>query len=253
MRAFAAPFRPLPNSFEAFPDEISFFAVGAFAVATFLVGLRRAGYDGVSAGRARRWPARSQHSCRSDMSTFLKIFEAIFAIETIVFGLAFLIDDLGFGRRPMQTYTLPDSLPLRCRAVRHPRLRVSSHSGRAQNGGDRRSLFQCDDCRPRARIWPFPPFVDRAEQARGDRAGVSVLINQVEVAITVRLSYFRARLHQRPEDQGPAGILAPDDLRLRAVRRDLCVAAYMIEYRRHLDFRLSAGGAGCRPIISGAG
>jgi len=45
------------------------------------------------------------------LSAFLKIFEAIFCVETIVFGLAFLIDKLGFWPKAYADYTLPDSLP----------------------------------------------------------------------------------------------------------------------------------------------
>ena len=87
------------------------FAVGAFAVATFLVGLHEPDSTVfLLAAVALACAVTTFLSQR--MSTFLKIFEAIFAVETVVFGLAFLVDALGLWPASYAAYTLPVSQPL---------------------------------------------------------------------------------------------------------------------------------------------
>ena len=125
------------------------------------------------------------------LSSFLKIFEATFAVETIVFGVAFLIDKLGLWPEAYANYTLPDSLPFavalfgvfiyaisfipvvrKMTAIADPYFDVATPTS--------------------AKVRPFPAFV----VAQNTLATVSlvflIVINQVEVALDVRLSYFRA-------------------------------------------------------------
>ena len=165
------------------------FAVGAFAVATFLVGLKR---------RTRwcfcwprwRWPARSRHFSRRAMSAFLKIFEAIFATETIVFGLAVSCRPARPLAEGLCGIHVAGQPALRRRAVRRFRLCDFLHPGRAQDDRHRRSLFSTRSADQRENLAVFR-LRPRAEQARGDEPGLPDLVNQVEVALDVRLSYFR--------------------------------------------------------------
>ena len=46
--------------------------------------------------------------CRGGISVFLRIFEAVFAIETIVFGLAYLADELGLWPKAYADYALAE-------------------------------------------------------------------------------------------------------------------------------------------------
>ena len=70
------------------------FAVGAFAVATFLVGLKAPDTMVFLLAAAALACAVTTFLSQSQ-SAFLKIFAATFATETIVFGLAFLVDQIG--------------------------------------------------------------------------------------------------------------------------------------------------------------
>ena len=105
-------------------------AVAAFALVTFLVGLKQP--DAMTfllAGAAAASAATAFLS--KSLSTFLKIFKAIFAVETIVFGIAFLIERIGLWPKGYEAYTLPDSLPSRwrcsaCWSTRFPSFRWSA-------------------------------------------------------------------------------------------------------------------------------
>jgi hypothetical protein len=70
------------------------FAVGAFAAATFLVGLKAPDTMVFLLAAAALACAITTYLSERQ-SAFLKIFTATFATETIVFGLAFLVDQLG--------------------------------------------------------------------------------------------------------------------------------------------------------------
>ena len=125
------------------------------------------------------------------LSSFLKIFEATFAVETIVFGIAFLIDKLGLWPQAYANYTLPDSLPFavalfgvfiyaisfipvvrKMTAIADPYFDVATPTS--------------------ARVPPFPAFVVAQNRLAIASLVFLIVINQVEVALDVRLSYFRA-------------------------------------------------------------
>ena len=70
------------------------FAVALFAVAAFLVGLREHETMTFMLAGAAAASAATMF-LGHNLSTFLKIFKVIFAVETIVFGVAYLIDHTG--------------------------------------------------------------------------------------------------------------------------------------------------------------
>ncbi len=85
-------------------------AVGAFAMGVFLVGLHALDkMEFLLAAAALACAVTTFLSCR--LSTFLNAFEAIFAVETIVFGLAFLSGKLGYWPKVYGDCTLRDGLP----------------------------------------------------------------------------------------------------------------------------------------------
>ncbi len=164
------------------------FAVGAFAVATFLVGLH-APDTTVFLLAAVALVCAAATFLSQGMSTFLKIFEAIFAVETVVFGLAFLIDVLGYWPSAYAAYTLPASQPLAVALFgilvyalwQIPVVRKMAEIA------DRYFNARLPTS---ARIWPFPPFVVAQNRLATIALVFLVLINQAQVAITVRLSFF---------------------------------------------------------------
>jgi putative ATP-binding cassette transporter len=123
------------------------------------------------------------------ISSFLKIFIAIFSSELILFGTAVLMSDLGWWPPSLTEYTLPESLPLTVGvfsilvyAVSHvPVIRAMTRIA------DR--FFETDQTTV-AHIGPLPAF--RTTEHSLARAMVTflVLINQAEVAINVRLNFF---------------------------------------------------------------
>jgi vitamin B12/bleomycin/antimicrobial peptide transport system ATP-binding/permease protein len=123
------------------------------------------------------------------ISTFLKVFIGIFAIETIVFGLAFLAARLGFWPSSWRDYILPDSLALSVAlfailiyAVSYiPVIRAMT---RIADG-----YFETGD-RTRARFWPLPSFGALERRIADAMLIFLVVVNQAEVGVTVRLSFF---------------------------------------------------------------
>ncbi|HMN73859.1 MAG TPA: ABC transporter ATP-binding protein/permease [Rhodoblastus sp.] len=123
------------------------------------------------------------------ISAFMKIFVAIFSTETIVFGLAIVALHAGFWHERLNNFTPPDSLPLtvavfsilvyvvaRLNVMREP-LRIAD-------------LYFTQSDMGAARIWPFRPFAARERRIAVAMIATLVLINQAQVAITVRLSFF---------------------------------------------------------------
>jgi vitamin B12/bleomycin/antimicrobial peptide transport system ATP-binding/permease protein len=123
------------------------------------------------------------------ISSFLKIFVAIFSTETIVFGAAVVAARAGLWPEGYAEYRLPESLPLTVAIFSILVFAVSRlHTvGQITRIADR--YFSAEGV-SRARIWPFAPY--RALERRVAVAMVVflVLINQAEVAILVRLNFF---------------------------------------------------------------
>ena len=85
-------------------------AVALFALAAFLVGLHAPDVDlFLYAAAALLCAAATYRSAH--ISAFLRVFEVVFAVETIVFGAAYLVDALGLWPSAYADYALPSSLP----------------------------------------------------------------------------------------------------------------------------------------------
>ncbi|WOJ90187.1 ABC transporter ATP-binding protein/permease [Methylocapsa polymorpha] len=123
------------------------------------------------------------------ISSFLRIFAAIFAIETVVFGVIFLIAQVGLWPASLEDYEFPESLPLTVAifsilvyAISFiPVVRTMTRIA------DR--YFNTSDP-TRARIWPLPSFGARERRVATAMIVLLVVINQAQVGIEVRLSFF---------------------------------------------------------------
>jgi len=123
------------------------------------------------------------------LSSFLKIFIDIFSTETIVFGLAVLLGKMELWPAAYAEYLLPDSVPLTVTifsilVYAIARIQVVQQITRI---ADR--YFNATD-RAEARIWPFRPFTATERRIAIAMVVFLVLINQAQVGITVRLSFF---------------------------------------------------------------
>ncbi|HLH49536.1 MAG TPA: SbmA/BacA-like family transporter, partial [Roseiarcus sp.] len=172
---------------------MKFLALGValFAAAALLTGLHQPStMTFLVTGAAAACAVATYLSHR--FSPFLKVFEAIFASETIVFGIAFLIDELGLWPKAYANYTLPPSLAFavalfgvfvyaisfvpvvrKMTAIADPYFRETAPT-QARPGG-------------------FLPTITTAQNKLAIASLVFlIVINQIEVALDVRLSYFRA-------------------------------------------------------------
>ena len=129
----------------------------------------------------------------TQISSFLKIFVGIFSTETIVFGVAVLAGRAGLWPANYAEYLPPESLPLTVAifSIIVYLVAQSGSVGQITRIADR--YFNAEEA-GRARVWPFRPFT-----APERRIGVAmvvflVLINQAQVGITVRLSFFNRDL-----------------------------------------------------------
>ena len=165
-------------------------AVGLFAIAAFAVGLHSPStmvFLLTGAAAACAVAVFLSHG----LSTFLKIFEATFAVETIVFGLAFLVDKLGLWPQAYANYTLPDSLPFAVALFGVFIYAISFIPVVRKMTGIADPYFFAS-APTRARIFPFPAFAVAQNRLATASLVFLIVVNQIEVALDVRLSYFRA-------------------------------------------------------------
>jgi vitamin B12/bleomycin/antimicrobial peptide transport system ATP-binding/permease protein len=123
------------------------------------------------------------------ISSFLKIFVGVFSTETVVFGLAVVAARAGFWPSHYAREAPPESLPLTVAifsilvylVAQLPTVRqIMRIADRYFNAGGT----------GRARIWPFPAYTAMERNIAATMVVFLVLINQVEVAIIVRLNFF---------------------------------------------------------------
>ncbi|HEX3497265.1 MAG TPA: SbmA/BacA-like family transporter, partial [Methylocella sp.] len=123
------------------------------------------------------------------ISKFLQIFAAIFAAETVIFGTIFLIAQTGLWPSSLEDYELPESLPLTV-AIFGILVHAISFIPVVRSMtriADR--YFDTND-ETRARIWPFPEFGARERRVAVAMVVLLVIINQAQVGMSLRLSFF---------------------------------------------------------------
>jgi len=126
----------------------------------------------------------------SSISTFLKIFVAIFSAETIVFGLARLLEAEGLWPAALAEYALPESIALTV-SVFSIIVFIVSHIGVVREMTRIADLYFQTNDKGETRIWPFPAFKAREPLIAIALIVVLVLINQALVGISVRISFIR--------------------------------------------------------------
>jgi putative ATP-binding cassette transporter len=162
--------------------------VALFSAAAALAGLRAADHIVLLLAAAGFLCALTTYQARR-ISTFLQIFAAIFAAETVIFGIIYLVAQIGLWPPSLEDYEFPESLPLTVAifgilvyALSHvPVVQSMTHiADRYFNTGDE----------TRARIWPFPAFGARERRVAISMVVLLVVINQAQVGMNLRLSFF---------------------------------------------------------------
>ena len=123
------------------------------------------------------------------ISSFLRIFAAIFAVETVVFGVVFLIAQVGLWPQSLADYELPESLPLTVAifAILVYAISFIPVVRQMTRIGDR--YFDAPG-RTTARVKPFPSFGIEERKLAVAMIVFLVVINQAQVGMQLRLSFF---------------------------------------------------------------
>jgi vitamin B12/bleomycin/antimicrobial peptide transport system ATP-binding/permease protein len=163
-------------------------AVAAFAVLAALIGAHKADTDlfvlAVAAGLCAFTTWRG-----AEMSTFMKTFAAIFSTETIVFGLTRLLQAEGLWPEALAGFTPPESMAVTV-AVFSIIVYAVSRVAVVREMTRIADLYFDSPDRGEGRVWPFPRFTTRESAIAIAMIVVLVLINQGQVGISVRLSFF---------------------------------------------------------------
>ena len=123
------------------------------------------------------------------ISTFLQIFAAIFAAETVIFGTVFLIAQTGLWPSSLEEYELPESLPLTV-AIFGILVHAISFIPVVRSMTRIADRYFDTSAETRARIWPFPAFGARERRVAIAMVVLLVVINQAQVGMNLRLSFF---------------------------------------------------------------
>lgn len=123
------------------------------------------------------------------ISSYLRIFAAIFSIETIVFGLAALAGPAGVWPTGFEEYQPPVSLPVTVAIFSIIVYVVSRTEVVRQMTKIADPYFDTVE-RGQARIWPLPRFAWLERRIATAMVVFLVLVNQAQVGILVRLSFF---------------------------------------------------------------
>jgi vitamin B12/bleomycin/antimicrobial peptide transport system ATP-binding/permease protein len=123
------------------------------------------------------------------ISSFLKIFAAIFAAETFIFGSIFLLSKVDLWPKDLEDYLLPESLPITVAAFAILVYLVSFIPVVRSMTRIADRYFDTADKNP-ARVWPFPSFTGYERHIAAAMVVILVAINQAQVGIEVRLTFF---------------------------------------------------------------
>ena len=123
------------------------------------------------------------------ISSFLKIFAAIFAAETVVFGLGVLAVHVGAWPQAYMDYVPPDSLPLTV-AIFAIIVYVVSGLAVVRQMTKIADLYFNSAAQGVARLWPLGHWQGHERRIATAMVVFLVLVNQAQVAISVRLSFF---------------------------------------------------------------
>ena len=123
------------------------------------------------------------------MSRFLMIFAAIFGAEFVIFGAVFMLDANALWPAALADFVPPESLPITVGIFGIIVYAISFIPGiaRIMHIADR--YFDGHDVTT-VRIWPLPPITLNEQTLARTIIVTLILINQGQVGISVRLSFF---------------------------------------------------------------
>ena len=202
-------------------------AVALFALAAFLVGLRAPDVGLFLYAAAALLCAGATYRS-AHISNFLRVFEVVFAVETIVFGATYLIDELGLWPHAYADYALPSSLPLTV-ALFGSLVFAVSHIPVVRKMTDIADPYFSERAPTTARIWPGRPFTTPQNKLAIAALVFLIVINQFEVALLVRLNYFSRDFYNALQNKDEAAFWT-QLLAIFLPFATIYIAALVIEY-----------------------
>ena len=175
--------------------KILSFGVAAFGLFALVMGFKGGDMWEIGLGVAALLCAVTTY-LSAWISSFLKIFVAIFSIETIVFGLLVAVNKAGLWPAGYADYTLPNPLPITVAVFSILTYVLAQVSVVRQMTRIADLYFEATE-RGRARIWPLPPFAALERRIAVAMVVFLVLVNQLQVGITVQAQFLQSRLVQR--------------------------------------------------------
>lgn len=123
------------------------------------------------------------------ISSFLRVFAALFAVEYILFGSVTTLSLLGLWPKAMADFVPPESLPVTVGIFGILVYAISFIPviGSIMRIADR---FFDGDGRTSVQIWPFAKFQMSEQVLARVMVVFLIVVNQAQVAISVRLSFF---------------------------------------------------------------
>jgi len=164
------------------------FAVAAFGLFALVTGLKIGDMWEVGLGAAALVCAVTTY-LSSWISSYLKIFVGIFSVETIVFGLLLTIAKMGLWPAGYADYQLPNPLPITV-AVFSILTYVLAQIPVVRQMTRIADLYYETDERGQARVWPLPAYIALERRIAVGMVVFLVLVNQLQVGITVKLNFF---------------------------------------------------------------
>jgi putative ATP-binding cassette transporter len=168
--------------------KILSFGVAAFGLFALVMGLTSGDGWEIGLGVAALVCAVTTYLSAS-ISSYLKIFAAIFSIETIVFGLLVAINKAGLWPAGYADYTLPNPLPITV-AVFSILTYLLAQVAVVRQMTRIADLYYETTERGTARVWPLPRYAALERRIAVGMVVFLVLVNQLQVGITVKLNFF---------------------------------------------------------------
>jgi putative ATP-binding cassette transporter len=168
--------------------KILSFGVAAFGLFALVMGLTSGDMWEVGLGISALLCAVTTY-LSAWISSYLKIFAAIFSVETIVFGLLVAVNKAGLWPADYADYTLPNPLPITV-AVFSILTYVLAQVSVVRQMTRIADLYYETTERGQARIWPLPRYGALERRIAVAMVVFLVLVNQLQVGITVKLNFF---------------------------------------------------------------
>jgi putative ATP-binding cassette transporter len=168
--------------------KILSFGVAAFGLLALALGLKADDMWEVGLGVSALLCAGTTY-LSGGISSYLRIFVAIFSVETIVFGIAVVINKAGLWPAGYAEYTLPNPLPVTV-AVFSIITYLLAHVNVVRQMTGIADLYYETTERGTARVWPLPAYTSPERRIAAGMVVFLVLVNQLQVGISVKLNFF---------------------------------------------------------------